>query len=220
MNFHLTLVQARVLGCLIEKEMATPDYYPMTLNGLTAACNQKSNRDPVLNLTEQDVQLALDFLIKENLAGQRSDFSARVPKYGHRLTGTVSRPADFSKAEQALLTELLVRGPQTPGELRTRAPRMHPIEGLDQVNDLLVGLATRDTPIVKELPRQSGRREARYACLWMDIPEPPVSPTRSPNAAIPTADVEARLIELEARVESLTHIIERLSTDTSNQETE
>jgi uncharacterized protein len=206
MNIDLSLEQARVLGCLLEKEMATPDYYPLTLNSLTAACNQKSNRDPVLKLSEQDVQAALDYLIKENLAGQRSDFSARVPKYGHRLTGTASRPNAFTRAELALL-----RGPQTPGELRTRAARMQPFEGgLDEVNELLLGLATRDTAIVKELPRQSGRREARYACLWMAIPETPSTPVATATGQPVSTDYETRLSALEAKVEALSTLVQSL----------
>ncbi len=207
MTIDLTLEQARVLGCLIEKEMATPDYYPMTLNGLTAACNQKSNRDPVLKLTEPEVQAALDFLIKENLAGQRSDFSARVPKYGHRLTGTVSRPSVFSKIELAIVAELLVRGPQTPGELRTRVPRMHPIEGLDQINELLLELATRETPIVKELARQLGRREARFTCLWLAFDETSEPVTGHTYEQPASADVVARMSALESRVEALEGVI-------------
>jgi uncharacterized protein YceH (UPF0502 family) len=211
MNIDLTLEQARVLGCLLEKEMATPDYYPMTLNSLMAACNQKSNRDPVLKLSEQEVQVALDYLIRENLAGQRSDFSSRVPRYGHRLTGTVSRPNAFSRAELAILSELLVRGPQTPGELRTRAARMQPFDGgLDEVNELLVGLATSDPPVVTELPRQSGRREARYACLWMAIPEAPSIPADNVAGQTAAADYEARLSALEEKVSALTTMVQSL----------
>jgi len=211
MNIDLTLEQGRVLGCLLEKEMATPDYYPLTLNSLTAACNQKSNRDPVLKLSEQDVQAALDYLIKENLAGQRSDFSARVPKYGHRLTGTASRPNAFTRAELALLSELLVRGPQTPGELRTRAARMQPFDGgLDEVNELLLGLAMRDTAIVKELPRQSGRREARYASLWMAISETPSTPVATATGQPASPDYETRLSALETKVEALSELVQSM----------
>ncbi|MBI5449951.1 MAG: YceH family protein [Gammaproteobacteria bacterium] len=210
MNITLTPVQARLLGCLIEKEMTTPDYYPLSLNSLTAACNQKSNRDPVLSLSEREVQEALDQLIKQNLAAQRSDFSARVPKYAHKLTGTLTRPTEFSPAELAILCELLVRGPQTPGELRTRAARMHPFADHDEVVNVLLGLATRKEPVVIELPRQAGRREARYHCLWTDMPaeEAATAPAAIQRAAAP--DHEARLQALEEQVAELTELVRAL----------
>jgi uncharacterized protein YceH (UPF0502 family) len=113
----------------------------------------------------------------------------------------------------AILAELLVRGPQTPGELRTRAARMHPIESLDEVNELLLGLATRDTAIVCELPRQSGRREARYACLWLDVPETPVTVSNHVNDVSMPSDYESRLRALEENLEALTTIVNKLQAD-------
>src|SRR3569832_2832501 len=115
MNISLTPVQARVMGSLIEKEMTTPDYYPLSLHALTAACNQKSNREHVMTLSEAEVQTAMDELVKQGLAAQRSEYSARVPKYAHKLSRTHTRAVEFSRAELAVACELLLRGPQTPG---------------------------------------------------------------------------------------------------------
>ena len=208
MNIRLTPVQARVMGSLIEKEMTTPDYYPLSLHALTAACNQKSNREPVMSLSEAEVQTALDELVKQGLAAQRSDFSARVPKYAHKLSGTLTRAVEFSRAELAVACELLLRGPQTPGELRTRAARMHPFADLDAVLTVLTALAVREDAVVAELPRQAGRREARYACLWTDHPE---AQSAAPVSAQPAAsDYETRLRDLEEQVAALTATVDEL----------
>lgn len=208
MNVQLTPVQARVLGSLIEKELTTPDYYPLSLHALTAACNQKSNRDPVMALSESEVQKNLDELAKQNLIAQRSDFSARVPKYAHKLSGTLTRVVDFSRAELAVLGELLLRGAQTPGELRSRAARMHPFGDLDEVTTVLTGLAAREDPVVIELPRQVGRREARYACMWLELPAAvPVAHTFSPA---PPGEYEARLCALEERLAELAATVRNL----------
>lgn len=208
MNLQLTLVQARVLGSLIEKELTTPDYYPLSLHALTAACNQKSNRDPVMTLSEPEVQASLDALGKHSLVVQRSDFSSRVPKYAHKLSGTLTRALDFSRAELAVLCELLVRGPQTPGELRTRAARMHAFVDLDEVTTVLTGLAVREDAVTIELPRQAGRREARFACTWLELPSAEAGPpAHSPRAA---DDQEMRLRALEEQVEALTAAVRNL----------
>ncbi len=213
MNIKLTPVQARVLGCLIEKDLTTPDYYPLSLHALAAACNQKSNRDPVMALSEGEVQAALDDIIKQGLAAQRSDFSARVPKYGHKLSGSLTRAFDFSRPALALLCELLVRGPQTPGELRTRAARMHPFADLNEVMVTLENLRTQeDGSYVAELPRQPGRREARYACLWLEVSDTETTLPATKAAEATSGDYELRLRALEEQVAALTETVQSLLT--------
>src|SRR6201997_851747 len=160
-NVLLTETEARVLGSLVEKDITTPDYYPLSLNALLNACNQKSNRDPVMNLNENAVNQALRSLDKEGLAGPADGMDNRVTKYGHRL----QEAFNFDRREIAVLCELLLRGPQTPGELRSRAERMHPFDDLGQVQSTLQRLAQREPPMVKVLPRQPGTKEARYAHL-------------------------------------------------------
>ena len=153
-------VEARVLGALVEKEITTPEYYPLSLNALVNACNQKSNRDPHMSLNEGEVQRALRQLNELGLARSASTDS-RVAKYEHRLAETYN----FTRPETAILCELLLRGPQTPGELRSRAERMHPFEDLSLVHSTLKHLMEREPPLVALLPRQPGTKEARYAQL-------------------------------------------------------
>jgi uncharacterized protein YceH (UPF0502 family) len=157
----LSEVETRVLGSLVEKELTTPDYYPLSLNALVNACNQKSNRDPAMNLNENAVSQALRSLEKEGLAGPADGMDNRVTKFEHRL----QEAFNFDRREIAILCELLLRGPQTPGELRSRAERMHPFEDLGQVQSTLQRLAQREPPLAKMLPRQPGTKEARYAHL-------------------------------------------------------
>jgi hypothetical protein len=158
---NLSEVETRVLGSLVEKELTTPDYYPLSLNALLNACNQKSNRDPVMNLNENAVSQALRSLDKEGLAGRADGMDNRVTKFEHRL----QEAFNFDRREIAILCELLLRGPQTPGELRSRAERMHPFDDLGQVQSTLQRLAQREPPLAKILPRQPGTKEARYAHL-------------------------------------------------------
>jgi hypothetical protein len=157
----LSEVETRVLGSLVEKELTTPDYYPLSLNALVNACNQKSNRDPMMNLNENAVSQALRSLEKEGLAGPADGMDNRVTKFEHRL----QEAFNFDRREIAILCELLLRGPQTPGELRSRAERMHPFDDLGQVQSTLQRLGQREPPLVKMLPRQPGTKEARYAHL-------------------------------------------------------
>jgi len=157
----LSEVETRVLGALIEKELTTPEYYPLSLNALVNACNQKSNRYPVMNLDENAVNQALRSLDKEGLAGPADAMDNRVTKFGHRL----QEAFNFDRREIAVLCELLLRGPQTPGELRSRAERMHHFDDLGQVQSTLQHLGQREPPVVKILPRQPGTKEARYAHL-------------------------------------------------------
>lgn len=162
----LNAVEMRVLGCLIEKDLATPEYYPLTLNALTAACNQKSNRDPVMALDEAEVVRALDSLKTKRYARQSAE-GIRAAKYCHSLTENLMlEPADL-----AILAELLLRGPQTVGELRTRGERMCPLADLAMVEAVLQGLMNPDRPLVCKLPRQAGRKEARFAQLFGGTPE-------------------------------------------------
>ncbi len=160
MNVTLTDVEARVLGALVEKEITTPEYYPLSLNALMNACNQKSNRDPLMHLEEDGVRQALRGLSDQLLARSAASDS-RVAKFEHRL-GEVF---NFDRKETAILCELLLRGPQTPGELRSRAERMHPFEDLSEVQTTLQRLMRREPPLVKLLARQPGMKEARYAHL-------------------------------------------------------
>jgi uncharacterized protein YceH (UPF0502 family) len=160
-------MEMRVLGCLIEKDMTTPEYYPLTLNGLTNACNQKSNRDPVMTLAEEEVVRALDGLRFKQLAVVSAD-GGRVPKYRHILAEKLG----LVPAEQAIVCELMLRGPQTVGELRTRGERMQPFADLEAVEEVLRELMERETPLVMRLPRQPGRKESRYAQLFGGEPEP------------------------------------------------
>ncbi len=160
MNIILSEVEARVLGCLVEREITTPEYYPLSLNALVHACNQKSNRDPLMNVDEDAVRQALRALGEEALA-RSAGGDSRVPKYEHRLAEVFN----FTRPETAVLCELLLRGPQTPGELRSRAERMHAFEDLSVVHSTLKRLMEREPPLAELLPRQPGTKEARYAHL-------------------------------------------------------
>jgi hypothetical protein len=151
-----------VLGALVEKEVATPDYYPLSLNALLNACNQRSNRDPVMDLNEDEVRDALVGLQEHRLAGPAQGADSRVSKYEHRL----GEAFNFSRAETALLCVLLLRGPQTPGELRGRTERMHRFEEIGDVLGGLQKLMEREPPLVAVLPRQPGTKESRYAHLF------------------------------------------------------
>ncbi len=161
MDILLNDVETRVLGSLVEKEISTPDYYPLSINALVNACNQKSNRFPVMTLDENAVRDALDSLNRKGLAGTASSADSRVTKYEHRL----QEAFNFSRPEIAVLCVLLLRGPQTPGELRGRSERLHRFNDLDEVLAALQHLMKREPPLVKVLPRQPGTKEVRYAHL-------------------------------------------------------
>jgi uncharacterized protein YceH (UPF0502 family) len=160
-NILLNEVECRVLGSLVEKEITTPEYYPLSLNALINACNQKSNREPAMNLDEAAVRKALHSLDGQSLIRSVSATDSRVTKYEHRL----QEAYNFYRHEIAILCVLLLRGPQTPGELRARAERMHPFDDLSAVQSSLQHLMKREPPLVKVLPRQHGTKEARYAHL-------------------------------------------------------
>ncbi len=171
-KFTLSAAEARVIGCLIEKQITTPDQYPLSINALTNACNQKSNRDPVLNLTEAEVQQLIDGLVRKHLMIERSGFGSRVAKYQHCFCNTEFSGLKFTLQELAIVCELLVRGPQTPGELRTRAARMTPFVDSGDVESALAALAARaEGALVVQLPREPGRRDSRYAQLFTGPPD-------------------------------------------------
>ena len=167
MKIELTVLEARLIGCLIEKQITTPDQYPLSLNALANACNQKSNRDPVMDLDEATVQKTLDSLSKKHFVMEKSGFGSRVPKYQHRFCNTEFGTLKLDPQELAIVCELLVRGPQTPGELRTRASRMAPFAETSEVEAALTRLAERpDGPFVVRLAREPNRRDSRWAHLF------------------------------------------------------
>lgn len=202
MKIALTFAEARVLGCLIEKEMSTPDYYPLSLNALTNACNQKSNRNPVMELDDTAVQNTLDALIKKRLVVPKSSSGSRVTKFAHRLSNPITNVMDFSAQQLAVLCELLVRGAQTAGELRTHAGRLTDFADIAQVEETLQKLRTReDGPFVAELPRQPGQRDVRYAQLFTELPPDMQVSVQSPEE-LPASGVD-RVTALTQEVAAL-----------------
>src|SRR5271163_223969 len=187
MNIEFSPNEARVIGCLIEKEATTPDQYPLSLNALTNACNQKTNRDPVLELSEAVVQQSVDSLMKKYLVSDKSaGYGGRVTKYKHRFCNTEFGSLKFSKQEFAVICVLLLRGPQTPGELRSRTNRLCEFADAEQVEATLKNLSTReDGPFIARLPRAAGARESRYAHLFSGIVE------SAPEPDLPDADGSA-----------------------------
>ncbi len=194
-----------MVGCLIEKHVTTPDQYPLSLNALINACNQKSNRDPVLALSETEVQMLVDVLVRKHVVMERSGFGSRVPKYQHCYCNTEFSALKFTPQELAIMCELMLRGPQTPGELRSRAARMAGFVDSAEVERILESLAGRaDGALVQRLPRQPGRREARYAHLLSGELAPALTteltPQDTPQAAL-TGD--GRLVQLELELRAL-----------------
>lgn len=207
----LAPTEIRVLGALIEKDATTPEYYPLSLNALVNACNQKSNRDPVMSLDEGAVRAALESLHNRGLAGPAGGADSRVTKYEHRIYEALK----LSRPEVAILCELLLRGPQTPGELRGRAERMHRFESIDDVFGTLRRLIDREPPLVRMLPRQPGTKESRYThLLGTEIPAE-ITEQASPEPGEPRGPsrfetLEARIQDLEAQVENLRKQLEEL----------
>jgi uncharacterized protein YceH (UPF0502 family) len=199
MEFKLTASEVRVLGSLIEKDITTPEYYPLSLNALVNACNQKTNRDPVMQLDEDAVRNALDSLQDQRMAGPARGADSRVTKYEQRLQEVFN----FTRPEIAVLCVLLLRGPQTPGELRGRAERMHRFETLEDVQSALQKLMQREPPLAKALPRQPRTKESRYAHLLAgDVMEGETPGQASAAAEHNPADAE-RIARLEEEVAEL-----------------
>jgi uncharacterized protein YceH (UPF0502 family) len=197
-NIVLNSAEARVLGALVEKDITTPDYYPLSLNALINACNQKNNREPVTNFDEETVRLALRNLSDKRLAGPASGADGRVTKYEHRLQEVFN----FTRPETAILCVLLLRGPQTPGELRGRGERMHRFEDLDEVLSGLQQLMRREPPLAKALGRRPGTKEIRYAHLLSGDVEAWEPPSETPYPSGVT-DENERVAHLEAQVATL-----------------
>jgi uncharacterized protein len=210
----LNEVETRVLGSLIEKDITTPDYYPLSLNALVNACNQKNNRDPVMNLDEPSVQQALGSLQQNRLAGAARGADGRVTKYEHRSQEVFN----FTRGEIAVFCVLLLRGPQTTGELRGRSERMHRFEELGDVQSTLQRLMQRDPPLVKELARQPGTKESRYAQLLSAISEAGEARFNNDASAIPPSRGLAsdRADRLESELAELRRGLEELNQQFAN----
>ncbi|GLY62208.1 hypothetical protein IW01_01045 [Pectobacterium brasiliense] len=195
MKYQLDAREARVIGCMLEKQITTPDQYPMSLNGMTTACNQKTNREPVMELSESEVQQTLDLLVKKHFLRTLSGFGNRVVKYEHRFCNSEFGDLKLSPAEVALVTTLLLRGPQTPGELRTRAARLYEFSDVGEAESTLEQLQQRDDgPFVVRLAREAGKRESRYQHLFSG---------EASDAAALKADSESDNSSLAERVEVL-----------------
>ena len=214
MNLELNLHETRVIGCLIEKEITTPEQYPLSLNALANACNQKSNRDPVVDLDEAAVQQLVDQLIKKRLVSEQSGYGNRVPKFQHLFCNTNFGTLKFSAQELGIVCELFLRGPQTPGELRSRASRLCRFGDVTEVEAVLNTLASReDGPFVIRLAREPGKRESRYAHLFSgeiagadgsEYTERFAGEAKDANTGIGRMDrLERRVAELEAEVAEL-----------------
>jgi uncharacterized protein YceH (UPF0502 family) len=210
----LSPVAARVLGSLVEKEITTPEYYPLSLNALANACNQKNNREPVMNLDEDQIRQALHQLEDDGLAGPARGADSRVAKYEHRMQEVFN----FTRGEIAVVCVLLLRGPQTPGELRGRSERMHRFEELSDVQSSLQRLMQREPPLVTVLPRQPGTKEARYAHLFSGEPaetvatvetiEPAGTGSKMAQMEAEIAALREEVAELRAQVEKVLRLVE------------
>ena len=200
---NLDALEARILGSLLEKQQTTPEYYPLTVNALQAACNQKSNRDPVMGVTELDVGVALERLKEQQLVWRI--LGGRSVRWEHNLDNLL----EWEPPAKALMTLLLLRGPQTPGELRARSDRLRTFASLEEVEQVLSALANGPEPLVAELPRRPGQKEARWTHLMGSPPDERVRPET--RATAPPADtLEGRVERLESLVDALTEEINRL----------
>lgn len=210
MKYQLNATEARVIGCLLEKQVTTPEQYPLSVNAVTMACNQKTNREPVLNLSEHEVQDVLDALVKRHYLRTVSGFGNRVTKYEQRFCNSEFGDLKLSSAEVAVITTLLLRGAQTSGELRTRASRMHEFADMQEVEQVLEGLASReDGPYVVRLAREPGKRESRYMHLFsgeIDISDKSITP----DITVGDDDLAARVAALEDEVAGLKQRLDAL----------
>lgn len=222
MSIELSPVEARIIGCLIEKEVTTPEYYPLTLNSLTTACNQKSNRDPVMALSDSDILDVVESLISRRLVSDESSFNSRVSKYQHRFCNTEFGDLQFSEQERAIICCMLLRGAQTPGELRTRTNRLASFTDVKEVEAVLEKLANRaEGSLVVKLPREAGKRESRYQHLLSgDVDVDSIAEAMQGSSALShssgnsssqrieslekeVAELKTELAELKALVESV-----------------
>lgn len=210
MKYQLSGAEARVVGSLLEKQVTTPEQYPLSVNAVTMACNQKTNREPVMNLSEHDVQDVLDALVKRHYLRTVSGFGNRVTKYEQRFCNSEFGDLKLSSAEVAVITTLLLRGAQTPGELRTRASRMHEFSDMQEVEQTLEGLAAReDGPYVVRLAREPGKRESRYMHLFSgDVDAASATaesdrPERNDSLAARVEALEEKVAGLKQRLDAL-----------------
>jgi len=207
MDIILDDAEVRILGCLIEKELTTPEYYPLSLNSLTNACNQKSNRNPMVSYDESVVEQGLDRLQSKGLARKTLTAGSRVEKYLH----TILDKFDLSKQEMAVLCELMLRGPQTAGEIRSRAERMSQFENLQAVEETLRGLADHDPALVIQLPRETGRKERRFMHLLSGSRNNAAMNDEQPAAAsAPVIKTDERLRNMEEEIERLKEEVKEL----------
>ncbi|KYQ96257.1 hypothetical protein AWY96_23230 [Serratia plymuthica] len=207
MKYELSAKEARVIGCLLEKQVTTPDQYPLSLNGIALACNQKTNREPVMDLTESEVQQVLDLLLKKHFLRTLSGFGNRVVKYEHRFCNSEFGQLKLSAAELAVIATLLLRGAQTPGELRTRTNRMHEFSDVSEVEQVLQQLSAReDGPFVVRLAREPGKRESRFMHLFSGQ----IDETTVEVAQIDDADLSERVSVLESEVAELKRQLQTL----------
>jgi uncharacterized protein YceH (UPF0502 family) len=227
MNIRLSALEARIIGSLIEKQITTPDQYPLSLNALVNACNQKSNREPLMQVEESEVKFVVDSLARRHFVVEKSGFGSRVPKYQHIFCNTEFGSLRFTPQETAIVCELLLRGPQTPGELRSRVPRLAELPDPGVIEPLLEGLAKRpDGPLVKQLPREVGRRDSRWAQLFEELPvlDEAAAEAAPESAAMPRAestpqrvagggDLATRVAALESAVAELRAELKMLKGD-------
>jgi uncharacterized protein YceH (UPF0502 family) len=225
MNIRLSAIEARIIGALIEKQITTPDQYPLSLNALVNACNQKSNRDPLMQLDEPTVKFVVEGLGRRHMVVEKSGFGSRVPKYQQIFCNTEFGSLKFTPQETAVICELLLRGPQTPGELRSRAPRMAEFPDPGVVESLLEGLANRaGGALVVQLAREPNRRDCRWAQLFEELPPSATpapagetSPSRdaAPPRAASQPDLAARVAALETEVVALRAELAALKQETN-----
>lgn len=218
MSIELNPVEARVIGCLIEKEVTTPDYYPLTLNSLTSACNQKSNREPVMALSELDVQEAVDSLIGRRLVSDESGFNSRASKFQHRFCNTEFGDLKLTKQEKGIVCCMLLRGAQTPGELRTRTNRLAEFSDVKEVEAILERLAAREEgALVVKLPREAGKRESRYMHLFSGDVDVEAMAATSASTVQPAVNsdrvevLEQEVAMLKSEMAELRQLVEQLT---------
>ncbi|HAT2608136.1 TPA: DUF480 domain-containing protein [Kluyvera intermedia] len=204
MKYQLTATEARVIGCLLEKQVTTPEQYPLSVNAVVTACNQKTNREPVMNLSEHEVQDVLDTLVKRHYLRTVSGFGNRVTKYEQRFCNSEFGDLKLTSAEVAIITTLLLRGAQTPGELRGRAARMHEFNDMGEVESALENLAQReDGPYVVRLAREPGKRESRYMHLFSGDVETLINVVEAVSPLDTNNDLASRVEALENDVAEL-----------------